>query len=365
MDGAVDIAALAIPFASGVAAAAAVSALCPGSIVYSGLLQLVSLYSSVVLATWCCLDSRCHTACYSLCFFTLGLFCHFSYSLFESEVWRPDAVLTACEKLKSLIRSIHFPGEDTPGLILALMTGDKSELGRGTVESFRRSGASHILALSGLHLGLIYSIIRKCLSILGNSPAARRIRCGSTLACAAFYTLMTGAGASLVRAFIFICINELASLSPGRVKKPERVYLASLTIQLALRPTVISSVGFQLSYMAMAGIVFVFPKIKEWYPAEGGAYGRFDPMSKIWEAAALSISCQLFTAPLSWIHFHSFPKYFLLTNLLALPLSSAIMSLSAFTLVLSAAGICPHALVVADDFCVRMLTFVLETISSM
>ena len=88
-------------------------------------------------------------------------------------------------------------------------------------------------------------------------------------------------------------------------------------------------------------------------------------MRKVWNAAALTISCQVFTAPLAWIRFHTFPKYFLLTNLLSLPLSGAVMLTSVLTLALTATGACPYWLVRADDVLIEVLVFVLKTISSL
>ena len=81
--------------------------------------------------------------------------------------------------------------------------------------------------------------------------------------------------------------------------------------------------------------------------------------------AALSISCQVFTAPLAWLRFHSFPTYFLLTNLLALPLTGALMGTSLLTLGLEAIGLCPPLLLTATDFLARLLLWILTVISSM
>ena len=88
-------------------------------------------------------------------------------------------------------------------------------------------------------------------------------------------------------------------------------------------------------------------------------------MRIIWNAAAMTLSCQAFTAPLAWIRFHTFPTYFLLTNLLSLPLSGAVMTVSAATLALSAAGLCPYLLVRISDALIEALLFVLETVSLM
>lgn len=267
--------------------------------------------------------------------------------------------------LKELIDAIPFQSGETSALVKALLTGDKSSLSRGTISAFRESGAAHILALSGLHLGIIYLIISKSFSIFGNSPVSRRIRCGCVIIAAGFYTAMTGAGPSIIRAFLFICIRELSGIASGRKQSPARTLMICLTVQLALSPQVIRSVGFQLSYLAMCGIVTVLPALQSWYPEAETGLGRLDPMRWMWNAAALAISCQLFTAPLSWLRFHSFPRFFLITNITALPLTTLAMILSVAVIALRAMGICPPLLIQADERLLSILTGVLETICTL
>ena len=132
-------------------------------------------------------------------------------------------------------------------------------------------------------------------------------------------------------------------------------------IQLVLTPSAITSTGFQLSYLAMAGIFLLFPILDGWYPKGP----RFDPVRKVWEAAALSISCQVFTGPLSWFRFHTFPAYFLLTNLFALPLTTLLMGSAVTTLVLRGIHCCPGFLVRATDWLCQALVRILQVISSM
>ena len=81
--------------------------------------------------------------------------------------------------------------------------------------------------------------------------------------------------------------------------------------------------------------------------------------------AALCISCQLFTAPLAWLRFHSFPRYFLLTNLLAIPVTSVLMGTALLTLLLQALGCCPPLLLTATDSLCRLLLWILEVIAEM
>lgn len=365
MDGERDIVMLAVPFAAGVAAGALLVQMLPPTSPASWLLPATALPAAVASIFPAARKERCRAA-FSLTFLMLGIFCLSSYSLLPANGdggWR--LAKDACEALKGRILALPFRDPRSPGMVLALLTGDKSSLSRQTVTTFRDSGAAHILALSGLHLGIIYSIIRRAFAFAGNSPRARGFRCAATITATLFYTIMTGAGPSIVRAFLFISISEISAISPGRRRSPLRVLAASLTVQLALKPDVIGSAGFQLSYLAVLGIVTVFPVLQGFFPGHGSILGRISPMKRIWDAAALSISCQLFTAPLAWYRFHSFPRYFLLTNILALPLSTATMALSVAAIALSAAGICPEVLVQAVEWCAGTLLSVLETVSSM
>lgn len=271
----------------------------------------------------------------------------------------------AAAKLMEVIGGIAYPSESSGPLVKALLTGDRSDLGKDTITMFRACGASHILALSGLHLGVIYLILTKLTSPIGNSPAARKVRYALILAAVLFYTVMTGASPSIVRALLFIMINETAKLL-CRKREPVRVLLAALTMQLAVKPEVISSPGFQLSYLAMAGIYILYPALEHLYPESGNrTWDHVDPVRRIWQAAAMSVSCQAFTCPLVWYHFRTFPEYFLITNLIALPMTSAIMVLSVAVIALSALGICPSLLVVANDATIQALLFCLDVISGM
>lgn len=338
-----------------------------------------------------------------LLFLTTGVFCAATSTLTSlGAVAGKPLFADLAADFRSMISSIPFPHEGTAPLVNALLTGDRSSLDDSVMNSFRDSGASHILALSGLHLGIIYGILLKVTSIFGKHPAVKAIRSLIIISLCGIYTLATGASPSLVRAFLFILVNETARLT-HRSNNPLRVYCAALFIQTAINPQVISSTGFQLSYLAMAGIFLLYPALKKWYPQEeaagdmliekGAGLTESDGLEgvmidkgccrarrcrtswmktivsvaprKIWDAAALTISCQVFTGPLAWWKFGTFPKYFLLTNLLSLPLTSAVMLLSVSTSVLFAIGICPDFLISLTDSSASLLLFIMKVISSM
>ena len=352
-----DIVGISIPFAAGVLAAAVLQ---PGGTE----IYLWALGCSVCLAALCvahCAPGN-RTGLTCLLFFALGAFCYCSAKIRGgSGSVLPAFTANALRRFTALIDGIDFPHEDTGPLLKALLTGQRTGLSRSVTESFRASGASHILALSGLHLGVIYGLVGKVLSVFGRSRAAYLIRSVVIIGICGFYAMMTGASPSIVRAFLFIVLNEFARLSPGRRRRPLNIYCASLTIQLAANPPAIESTGFQLSYLAMLGIFLLYPRLEAWYPGKG----RFDPARLLWTSAALSISCQAFTAPAVWWKFHTFPTYFLLTNLIALPLTEALIPAGLLTVALSAAGICPQAIKNLADALSQALIFCLETIAGL
>ena len=356
MAGRESIEALAVHFTAGVAAGTLLLRLPanPGSLSTSLLLILASLVA-ILLKT----D---RSGLLFPVFLLLGAFCAVTDAFPGADTMTfPERwASTMVERLRRFIDSIPFPSEETAPLLKALLTGDRSGLSRDTVRVFRESGGAHLLALSGLHIGILYLILSKLLWPLGNSLRARRIRYGLILPAAGFFTLMTGASPSIVRAFLFIFLTETARMA-GRPRDPLRVLATALLIQLVITPSSIVSIGFQLSYLAMTGIFLLYPVLEGWYPE---SY-RFDPVRKIWQAAALSISCQVFTGPLAWFRFHSFPTYFLLTNLLAMPVTTCLMGSAVATLIFRSIGFRSGFLIQVTDALAGLLVWILQTISSM
>lgn len=250
-----------------------------------------------------------------------------------------DVIEKCARNFKDAIEAVPYGNPDCNALAKALLSGDKSAVSDRVKDAFRASGASHILALSGMHLGVIYAMLLKLTAFAGNSPAAGKARSVAIIGISGYYTLVTGASASLVRAMLFISINEAARIA-GRQPSPMNTFFASALIQLTISPASIRSAGFQLSYLAVAGINLLYPAMREWYTGNG----KGDILKKIWDSAALSVSCQAFTGPAAWIIFGTFPKYFLITNLLAVPLSTFMMILCAAATILYPAGLCPELL---------------------
>lgn len=304
----------------------------------------------------------------TMIFLCLGYFTSDSGRLFSLCNYSNDSSLSAHalqlgKGLSSLIENLPFEDRNTNSLINALITGDRSELSTEITAAFRQSGGSHILALSGLHLGIIYGILRWLISILGNGKSHITLRAITIIAVCGFYTLATGASASITRAFIFISLNEIAIVT-GRFRSTGSILWAALFLQLFFRPESISNVGFQLSYAAMAGIAYIYPYLKKIWPERNEGIVQ-KGLKWIWDSAAMSISCQITTGPLAWVYFGTFPQYFLLTNLIALPLVGLIIPSSLLIIGLHTCGMCPDILVKAVESMICGLKFCLVTIAGL
>ena len=354
-----DIEGIAFPFAAGIALS-----------VYSGAapsyaaLALLPAFSLLLPAhkDWPSFIVRCLL---TLCIFGCGFLIGTTGNLMEvSSLNRASPIQSIGLAMQNAIDALPFRNPETNAIIKALLTGERSDLSRETTEAFRASGASHILALSGLHLGIIYGIVSRTLGLIGNGRKAVWIRSIICITVCCTYTLATGAGASITRAFIFILIGEAARLS-GRYHSTASILSASLVIHLGLTPADIKSPGFQLSYLAMAGIAYIYPHIRSFWPGINNGTAHKGIMQRIWDAAALSISCQLTTGPAAWLYFGSFPQYFLLTNLISMPLTGLLIPLAVITIALSAAGLPPGFMLSVTELTVNLLRWSLEIIASM
>ncbi len=298
--------------------------------------------------------------------FFLGTFCSLTAEMADLSVHIPMLAQKA-ERLGIAMQeacdAVPYESKSTNAILKALITGERSDIPSSVTRTFRESGASHILALSGLHLGIIYMIISRMLSVAGKHRTAILTRSAITTCTCIIYTFATGAGPSISRALLFIILNETASVS-GRHRSSATIFLSALLIQLSLSPLSIRSVGFQLSYAAMAGIVFIYPSLRKLWPGNG-LHGKASPVRRIWDSAALSISCQITTGPLAYIHFESFPVHFILTNLIAMPLTGILIPSAVAVTLLNVAGACPDILIRFTEDMVKALTFSLSVISGM
>jgi competence protein ComEC len=207
--------------------------------------------------------------------------------------------------------------EKEHGLAEALLIGYKDDLDKNLVQSYTNTGVVHIIAISGMHLALIYGLL-----LLLTKPLRRKhlqfLRVILILSGLWLFTLLAGAQASVVRsAVMFTCIAIGEALS-----KKTSIYntlALSAFLLLVYNPFWLWDVGFQLSYAAVVSIVTFYRPIYNWF------YFPNKILDFVWKTMAISIAAQIVTTPISLYHFHQFPALFLLTNIVAVPLSSLIL----------------------------------------
>lgn len=229
---------------------------------------------------------------------------------------------------QALSQRIDTLCRDTPqasGVLKAMVTGDRSSISRDVTQTFRTSGASHLIAISGLHIGMFYSVIGLMFLPLGRSKAALALKGTATLALVFTYAATTGMGNSVARAFIMACVNETSAIL-GRKQHLLHTLAVSAVIALSVNPRAAADLSFQLSYAAVAGIALIYPYLRDAVSAKTKA------MKSIWNSIAISVSCQVTTLPLTLWHFGYFPKYFIVTNLLSIPLASVSLACMAASL---------------------------------
>ena len=200
----------------------------------------------------------------------------------------------------------------------ALTLGLREKLGDEIKQSYRVSGAVHILAISGLHVGILYVVLFYSLSFLKKTRYGKIVMVLVILCALWFFALLTGLSPSVLRAstmFSFVLIGQ-------SLRRHSNVYNSlaiSAFILLFINPSLIFNVGFQLSYCAVLGIVILQPRLHNLMRS------RFWLVDKISGLVAVSIAAQLATFPLSLYYFHQFPVYFWLTNIIVIPLTILIL----------------------------------------
>ena len=223
------------------------------------------------------------------------------------------------ERVLAIYRHLGFQGDDF-AVLSALTVGYKEGLSEEIRESFSVSGSSHVLALSGLHIGFLYALLWFCLRWLpGRWRAMAVLR---TLLIIAFlwgFAFFTGLSASVVRSVFMFSLFALSGLN-RRKNFSLNTLSAVAFFMLLCRPVWLFDVGFQLSFCAVTAILLLQPRIYRWFPGVHSRIGHY-----LCSLMSVSIAAQIGTAPLVLLYFSRFSTHFLLTNLLVIPLVSFIM----------------------------------------
>lgn len=204
--------------------------------------------------------------------------------------------------------------EEAFGVGAALLLGYDESLPAPLRQRYVAAGAMHVLCVSGMHVGVVYLLASSLLGLLGKGKRMVRMRKRILLGLVWCYALLTGLSPSVLRATLMISFLLLGSLLRRKGNTLNSI-AASAFVLLVIQPNNLFSIGFQLSYAAVLGIVLLERKIYLlWYVGN-------PLLDKVWEITAVSLAAQLATMPLTLYHFHQFTPYFWLSNLFLTPLS--------------------------------------------
>ena len=227
-------------------------------------------------------------------------------------------------------RKMGADGE-TYAVVAAMTLGDKSAMTSDLREVYAISGASHVLALSGLHLGIIYMMFSL---LIVRRQARIVIQILAVIGIWAF-ALLVGIPTSVVRSAVMISTYALLSLLGRRRASLNALALAALII-LMVNPYSLYDIGFQLSFAAVLAIVTIQPLLERFVSREW-LFGH--PVLRWgWGLATVSVAAQLGVAPLIAYYFGRFSTWFLLTNFIVIPATTAILWLAIGALLLPALG---------------------------
>lgn len=232
------------------------------------------------------------------------------------------------EKVIALYRQLGFTGDEL-AVLSALTIGDKTELSESVRESYSIAGASHILALSGLHIGLLYAFLFFILRpVARKGRTGRCVRSVSLLVLLWAFAFFTGLSPSVVRSVTMFSILVLADVF-GRQPFSLNTLAVTAWLMLLCNPAGLFDVGFQLSFLAVASILLIQRPVYRLF-AVRNRVGK-----SIWGLMSVSIAAQIGTAPLVMFYFSRFSVHFLLTNLLVIPLITIILYAAIFMLLLT------------------------------
>ncbi|MCZ4694083.1 ComEC family competence protein [Ancylomarina euxinus] len=227
-------------------------------------------------------------------------------------------------------------------ILAALTLGARDEVSEDVKTVWSAAGATHVLAVSGLHVGIIFGVMQFLLSFLAGSKLGRFFRGVILLACLWSYALLTGLSPSVMRAASMFSILAIALMINRKGTIYNSLAISALLL-LLINPFVLFDVGFQFSYLAVVSIVYFQPKFENMIKLNSFV------LRWTWRLFTVSLAAQIGTFPLAIYYFHQFPAYFFLSNFVIIPVAGLLIYSSALLLIFS-----------EIDFITKWFTYLLQ-----
>lgn len=251
----------------------------------------------------------------------------------------------------------NYPfSNESRGIIKALVLGVRSDIDSETYQEYIDAGAVHILAISGLHIGIITILITKIVNLF--LPKRRKIiKIAIVFSILLTYAFIAGLSASVLRAVIMFGAYSIAELLGNKRARYDSL-IFSIFVLLLFKPNFLFDVGFQLSYAAVLSILLFLPLYNRYFIYKNLIFNTISDIIKV------SIAAQIGIIPLSLFYFHQFAGLFLVTNIIILPFLGIILGIGIFVVILANFQVLPLWLVKIYDFLIFSMNYVIENISS-
>ena len=237
---------------------------------------------------------------------------------------------------------------DEFSIFQALVLGQRKEISNTMYDQYAKAGAIHILAVSGLHVGIIYLILTTLFQLIKRVPFSKMIIPISIVICLWGYASITGLSPSVVRSVTMFSLYAIAK-NFNRTTNTINTLFLSYFFLLLINPLWLFQVGFQLSYLAVFFILWVQPKLYSFYQP------RTYLDRSIWAICTVSIAAQIGIIPLSLYYFHQFPGLFLITNLVILPFLSLLLGGGIMIIILAVLNSLPETIANSYWYLIELL----------
>lgn len=249
-------------------------------------------------------------------------------------------------------------------IVAAMVLGDKMALDQDTKDAFSVSGVSHVLALSGLHLSIIYFILTL---LMGRRSKRRWFSQAIILLSLWLYVLLVGMTPSIIRSAIMLSIYSLCMIGGRKKVSVNTLSFAAISL-MVVNPLCVWDLGFQLSFFAVLSIVTLCRPIRRLLPDDGeltGVHAIDSVLKTVWSVMSVSLASQVGTAPLVAYYFGRFSCYFLLTNLIVVPCATIIIYCAIAVILTSFLPVVNHVLLTVLGCSATLLSTAVNRIAAL
>jgi len=242
-------------------------------------------------------------------------------------------------------------------IINALLLGQRQEISKNVMQNYQNAGAVHILAVSGLHVGIILLILTFLLRPLEKLKHGKFIKLFLIVILLWLFAFIAGLSASIIRAVTMFTAVAI-SLANNQPFSTYKALIISIFVLLIFNPFYLFNVGFQLSYLAVFFIVWTQPLLyKLWKP-------NYKIIDYCWRLLTVSVAAQIGVLPLSLYYFHQFPGLFFMTNIIIIPFLGMILGIGILVIILSLLKILPNILAEVYNKVISILNSIVEWVAT-